>query len=252
MNRKTPLSARSKRSISINGKPVPLNRQQPVSKEELDQLKERKNELLDEKKLLKSRIARLQVQTKRAKNGKPISTTTNLTEQLQKEYKSLKAMIKSQKNEIYNLVRCDMSAVSFELQEEAKIVFLERNRLQEIQLQQQIELNNSQKELEDLVSTDGPEIYKKQQKKISHYDNIIKRYKEVNSRYTKKIKAMRSERAMKETADQEEIRQRSEELERQISEAKEARKAYEEKLKKSQDEHEVIMQQLREKLEIDE
>lgn len=251
MNRKTPLSARSRRSSSLSGKPVPLNRQQPVSKEELDQLKERKNELLDEKKLLKSRIARLQVQTKRAKNGKPNSTPSCLTGQLQKEYNSLVAMIKSQKEEIYRLVRCDMSAVSFELQEEAKVVFLERNRLQEIQLQQQIELNNSQKELEDLVTTDGPDTFKKQQKKIAHYDNILKRYKEVNSRYTKKIKAMRAERAMKETADQEEIRQRSEELERQINEAKEARKAYEEKLKKSQDEHEVVMQQLREKLGID-
>lgn len=251
MNRRTPLSARSRRSISINGKPVPLNRQQPVSKEELDQLKEKKNELLEEKKLLKTQIARLQVQTKRAKNGKPISTTSRLTTQLQKEYNALQVMINSQKNEIYNLLRCDQSAISFELQEEAKVVFLERNRLQEIQLQQQIELNNSQQELDDLVSTDGPDTYKKQQKKIAHYDNIIKRYKEVNSRYTKKIKIMRSERAMKETADQEEIRQRSEELERQINEAKEARKAYEEKLKKSQDEHEVIMQQLREKLELD-
>ncbi|OHT05446.1 hypothetical protein TRFO_26874 [Tritrichomonas foetus] len=253
MNYRAPLSARSRRSISVSTtsstKGVRFNRQQIVSRDEVNQLKEKKNELLEERKLLKSKIARLQVQTKRA--GKPVSSTPHLLNRLKKEYNSLEAMIKEQNEQITKLKKCDETMLHYELREEAKVVFLERSRLQDVQLQQQLDLYESQRELDELVEAEGPNTLKKQKKKMAHYDNIIKKYKDVNSRLTKKIKAMRAVRAAREDVNQAEIKARAEELERQISDAKHARKAYEEKLKKTQEEHVIIMQQLREKLGLD-
>ena len=248
MSYRVPLSSRSQRSTSVNGPPrvvVTFNRQQPVTQQELHQLKNQRNDLVEEKKLLKSRIARLQAQTRRGKN---VSTTPHLMNHLTREYKSLQSMITTQNAEITKLKRSDDAALLHELHEEIKIIWLERKRLQNVQLQQQLELDDSQKELDELVESDGPDTLKMQQKKIAKYERTLRKYKEVNARLAMKIKAMRAERANQEDINQAEIKNRCEELEEQIVKAKTARKNYEEKLKNSQEEHKIIMQKLRDKL----
>lgn len=247
MNR-APLSSRSRRSISINSSvSVPFNRQQTVTKEEVDQLKEKKNELAEEKKLLKSRIARLQVQNKRGQARKPVSTRPDLLNRLTQEYNSLQAMLKQQNQDLANIKRCDIAAICYELQEEAKIVFQERNRMQDMQVQQQIELNKSKRELDDLINSKGPNTLKKQRKKMEHYESILKKYKEVNHRLTAKIQTMKTEQASRQEFNENEMAERSEEIERQIEEAKQSRLNYENMLRNSQEKHQQTLAQLRER-----
>lgn len=238
-----PLSARQAGPYVRQG-PVPsFNRQKPVTKEEIEDLKRQKLLLLEEKKQLKTRIARMQVQNRRG--GKPVTTNKQLHDQLEKEYTTLEKMIDKQQRKVAELTLSDSAALCLELQEECKIILQERMRLQDEQLNQQMLLNESQQELDELVASEGPEMLEKQNERIMQLEAKLARYHHANKKLKAKIQSIRSERAYTEEANNEEVEKRAEELRKQIQEIRSAIAKNEEKYQESEANHEALMNRLK-------
>lgn len=241
MNR--PLTARQAGPYVRQG-PVPsFNRQKPVTKEEIEELKRQKLLLLEEKKQLKTRIARMQVQNRRG--GKPVTTNKQLHEQLEKEHTTLEKLIDKQQQKVAELTLSDNAALCLELQEECKVILQERMRLQDEQLRQQILLNESQEELDALVAAEGPEMLEKQNERMAQLEAKLARYHHANKKLKAKIQSIRSERAYTQDANNEEVERRAEELRKQIQEVQKATAKNEEKYQQSEQNHEALMTRLK-------
>ncbi|OHT03097.1 hypothetical protein TRFO_29563 [Tritrichomonas foetus] len=225
-----------------------INRKQIVTKEEIMVLKSRRNELSEEKKLLKTKIARLQVQTKKiGKLPHVIPNNTSLLEQLQKEYNILENLISSQTQKIRDIKISDNACYISELKEEAIVVHNERLRLQDIQIQMTCEVNKSQEELEDLIRNNSYDVIEKQREKMKKYEEKLAKYKKVNKRLAKKVKVIRRENAQRANLEDAQLEHRKQEILLKIREVRRATKNYEKKLENSKIEHAENVKIIKEK-----
>jgi predicted nucleic acid-binding Zn-ribbon protein len=211
-------------------------------RDEIEGLKRQKLELLEEKKRLRSRLARIEVESQR-----PLRATWNprLITQLDREYHDLQYQIEAQRKELAALKLTDDAATVSELQEEAKIVYLERVRLEQYQVQQQQELSDIRQEYDDLMRAEGPEAIENQQRKIHSYQEKLERYKNANRKLSAKIKTARARRAFDSEEGREKIRVRAEELDQEIAKTREETAELQKLIDESKAEHRAEMRDLR-------
>jgi chromosome segregation ATPase len=221
--------------------PPPFNRQSTVTKEEIDELKRQKLVLLEERKQLRTRIARIEVQNKRG--GAPCSRNKQLEAQLRKQQTALEQLLEDQHQQLEDLRGSDRATLCLELQEEAKILLQEQFRLDDVRIAQEAELELTQRNLDDLLESDGPEMLAQQKEKMVKLQEKIGVYRHANSKLRAKIKSLNQQKA---SANQSEVAQRAEELEEQIKKVREAIGKLEKKYEQSDAEHAEFMQKLRE------
>jgi hypothetical protein len=213
-----------------------------VTKEDIIELKQERQKLLEERTQLKTKIARLEVQSKRS--TRTANTNPQLLNQLDREYLSVEHMIIQQRAQINELLMSDSAAQRQELQEEAKIIYQERIRLQDLQVQQQIALNDAKRELAELLETDGPAVYERQAHKIEALEAKLKRYEHANDKLAAKVKSLKTKKALEEEAATGAIGNRAAQLRAQIREAERATEEIEEKITQSVEKHKNVMKQL--------
>lgn len=255
MSARTPSSARNRglpeKPYSILHDPrrnqgVSRIRATRVTKEDINDLKIEKQRLIEERQQLKAKIVRLETQSKRsARTG---TTNQNLLTQLDREYKSVEHLIMQQRAQINELLRSDNAAERQELQEEAKIIYQERLRLHDLQIQQQIDLNQAKKELDDLLSSDGPAVFEKQARKINELEEKLRKYEKANKKLSEKIKKLKQEKKLQEESQSGAISIRANQLKSQIREVEQKTEEIEAKIKESKQKHEEVMKQIRQSL----
>jgi hypothetical protein len=218
------------------------SRARPVTKEDIIELKLERQKLIEERTQLKTKIARLEVQSKRS--ARTANTNPQLLNQLDREYLSVEHMIMQQRAQINELLMSDSAAQRQELQEEAKIIYQERVRLQELQLQQQITLNDAKRELEDLLASDGPEVYERQAQRIEALEAKLKKYEHANSKLASKVKTLKAKKALEEESAAGAIGNRAAQIRAQIREAERATEEIEDKIAQSVEKHKEVMKSL--------
>ncbi|EAY21157.1 hypothetical protein TVAG_283270 [Trichomonas vaginalis G3] len=217
-----------------------------VTKEDVNDLKIEKQRLIDERTQLKAKIVRLETQSKRStRTG---TSNQNLLTQLDREYKSVEHLIKQQNAQINELLRSDNAAERQELQEEAKIIYQERLRLHDLQCQQQLDLNQAKRELDELLSTNGPAVYEKQANKIQMLEEKLKKYENANAKLAAKIKKLKQEKKIQEETQSGQVGMRAEQLRAQIKEVEQKTDEIEQKIRDSKEKHEKIMKEIRQSI----
>ena len=238
-----PLSSHRSRPFMRQISAPSAARKAPVTKEELDDLKRQKLALLEEKKLLKTKIARMEVQTKRG--DRPLTTNKQLWDQLNREYNALEKIIEDQHRQVAELNLSDRAALCLELKEECKIVLQERLRLQDVQLNQQLALNDSKRELDELLENDGPDVIPEQNERIRKLEAKLHKYHHANKKLKAKVRSLREARAYSADTNNEEVQRRSEQIKRQIRDVEEATRKNNEKYEQSRERHEALVKKLR-------
>ncbi|OHS96066.1 hypothetical protein TRFO_37822 [Tritrichomonas foetus] len=232
-------------SLLIDSHPEPVSvkaKQRPITKDDINELKIERQKLIDERTQLKTKIARLEVQSKRS--ARTSNANPQLLSQLDREYKTVEHLIMQQRAQINELLMSDNAAQRQELQEEAKIIFMERTRLMDMQLQQQISLNEAKKELSELLANDGPTVYEKQANRINSLEAKLKKYLSANEKLTSKVKTLKSKKALEEEAATGTIGTRANQIRAQIRDAERATEDIEEKIAKSIQKHKEVMKSL--------
>jgi DNA repair exonuclease SbcCD ATPase subunit len=211
-------------------------------RDEIDSLKRQKVELIEEKKRLQARLNRIDIESQR-----PIRAVVNprLITQLDREYRDLLQQVEAQRRELTALKQSDEAAVVSELQEEVKMVYLEKVRLEQYQVQQQQELREITQEYEDLMRNEGPEALERQQQKIASYQEKLEKYKHANHKLSSKIKTARANRAFDNEDGRERIRARAEELDQQIEKTKRETEELQRQIDESRAQHRMEMRALR-------
>lgn len=238
-----PLSSHRPRAFMRQASAQCAARRAPVTKEEIDELKRQKLTLEEERRLLKTKIARMEVQTKRG--DRPLTTNKQLWDQLNREYNALEKIIEDQHRQVAELNLSDRAALCLELKEECKIVLQERLRLQDVQLNQQLALNDSKKELDELLATDGPDVIPGQIERIKKLEAKLRKYHHANKKLKAKVRSLREARAYTADTNTEEVERRAEQIRRQIRDVEEATKRNNEKYEQSRERHEALVKKLR-------
>jgi chromosome segregation ATPase len=217
-----------------------------VSKDDVNDLKIEKQQLIDERTQLKAKIVRLEAQSKRSTRAG--TSNKNLLTQLDKEYKSVEHLVMQQRAQINQLLRSDNAAERQELQEEAKNIYQERLRLQDLQLQQQKELSDAKMELDELLRTNGPAIYEKQNQKIKVLEDKLMKYENANARLAEKIRKLKEEKRTQDESQAGQINSRADQLRMQIKEVEDKTAEIEEKIRASKENHEKVMDRIRQSI----
>jgi vacuolar-type H+-ATPase subunit I/STV1 len=219
--------------------PVPqFNRKTPVTKEEVLELTRQKQLLLDEKRHLVARIARAEDQNKHG--GRPVSTNQQLYSQRNKELRALERVIAEQQRTIAELNLSDEATLCRELEEDAKIVFQEHLRLQDLQTELQRKLAECEKRLDDLVETEGPKVIPKQCEVIKELEEKLGRYKRANRKLKKKLEGQRPQQTP-----EDQISARIGELSQQIAVVEAAKNRNRERMEEARLKHSEAIEKLR-------
>jgi len=190
----------------------------------------------------KTKIARLEVQSKRS--ARTATVNPHLLTQLDREYKAVEHMIMQQRAQINELLMSDNAAQRQELQEEAKIIYQERARLQDLQLEQQIALNDAKRELAELLATDGPAVFERQQRRIESLEEKLGKYEHANEKLAAKVKSIRAKRVLEEESEAGAIGTRAAQIRAQIRDTERATREIEDRIAQSIEKHKQVMKTL--------
>ncbi|OHT01232.1 hypothetical protein TRFO_32019 [Tritrichomonas foetus] len=205
-------------------------------REEIESLNAQKMQLISKKEDLEHKIDVLQ----RTCHYKPSQSIHG--SELDDEYQALLDYIEQQKEEIYRLKQTDEAALRQELQEEIKTAYLERMRLQDIQIQQQKDYNDVRDKLDNLNEKEGPDASIKLKEKIEHYESVLEKYKKANHKLKGRIETMKANKAFSDEKGRKKVQKRQEEIANEIIKT---RKEIAELERKIEDEKEDHRQKLR-------
>lgn len=230
--------------IDLHPDPIPLKaKNRPITNEDIHDLKIERQKLIDERTQLKSKIARLEVQSK--KSAKTSNVNPALISQLDHEYKTVEHLIMQQRAQINELNMSDNAAQRQELQEEAKIIYMEKIRLSNQINQEEIALDDLRQQLDYLEHSDGSEVFNRQQKRIEQLETKFKKYSKENERLSARVKTLRTRKQLEEEAASGNVGNMANQLRAQIKEIEKATDEVDEKIKNSIEKHKQVMQNLK-------
>lgn len=230
-----------KSSLEIN---VMHNRN--ITKEDIENLVKERNNLLIERKNLKARIARLEMQSKRA-NRTAHQNQCVLTH-VDQEYRAIEHEIVEKRAEINSLISSDKAAQWHELRESIRLAFEEQLRLQDQQVEKQIYINDTKAQWEELMRTDGPDVYQCQKEIIEQLKQKLEKYKKSNMRLEKKIQTLRDKRDIQNDIQDKQPGGTVSLLRAQIKQAENASAGIEDRIQKAITKHSEVMKQLHNRL----
>ena len=215
-----------------------------ITHDDINRLKIEKSQLVDEISTLKARIARLEMQTRRTK--RTANENARFLTHTDFEYRSVEHLLIQQRAEINELLMSDKAAQTHELKESLKLIYEEQERLKDIQLEKQMEINDAKNEWEEILRTDGPDVYDQQSLILSELNEKLQKFKKANLKLEHKVAKMRDQREIETslTDESEAPKKQSEKLRRLIREEEKAVKEMDEKIEASIQQHAQIMKQL--------
>jgi hypothetical protein len=200
-----------------------------VTNEEIQDLKRWRLGLLDEKQQLLARIARTEAQNKRSRpHNRPFDglemhrPNAQLYRELDREQQALHRFISEQKQQLASLERSDNAALCRELEEDAKIVFQEKLRLEDYRAELRRALAQDERVLELLQESDGPGVLPRQNETMRVLGAKLAKYKNANRKLKRRIRRLTAESSMAGRIDDGAVERRAQDLERQIADVKAA------------------------------
>ena len=160
------------------------NSKDPVTIDEIISLKREKQNLTQERYLLKAKLARFNDASRRPN---PPNRNQQIANSLEKQVKTLEQLISVKKAEIAELIGSDRAALVTELQEESKMLHLESQRLKKAKQDTELELKRLSMELEVACEKYSPQVLSKQGKEIKKVEKDIEQQKTRNDIVQKKI-----------------------------------------------------------------
>jgi chromosome segregation ATPase len=223
-------------STYVRQGPVPdFDRQTPVTQDEVLDLLCHRNVLLEEKRLLLARIARVDKQNKRG--GRPASANQQLSRELNKEVKALEKAVAEKKRIIAELNLSDRAAQCRELEEDAKIVFQDRLRLRDLQSEREQTLEECEKRLDQLIEAEGPALIPEQEETIKALEEKLEKYRHANQKLKQRLEGQEKMEGK--------VAERIGELERQIEEVREATEKNRGRIEEERLKHSEAIEKLR-------
>ena len=148
------------------------------SGDDLTILKREKQNLIQEKSLLKAKIVRMN-----SINKHPRQHIANLAVQnsLEKEVRQIEQITASKRAEIALIKASDRAAVIEELQEECLMLYMEIKRVQKLKKETETNRKNVSEQLKKAKELYSPEIISMQQKEIEYLQNEIKKQADRNA-----------------------------------------------------------------------
>ena len=239
----------NRRIFTLRSEPTSARRpKETVKQSDIQCLKVRKQQLLEERKLLKAKIAHL---TTPGATVPPGAGGERVVKQMEQKYRSLSKQVARQNTEIEDLLRSDAAVERQELVEEGKILYQEILRIEE----EKEELNKITREINDeyqaLLQANGQKRCKKQNERILELKAMIRKCEEENRVLENKIDRAKQD-GNSEFIQNDDIRQEIEEtraktkdVERRIKESTKSHKETMERLKASFDARGIDSSQIR-------
>ena len=215
-----------------------------ITKEDIDRLKVEKNQLLSEISTLKARIARLEMQTRRTK--RTANENARFLTHLDFEYRSVEHLLIQQRAEINALLMSDKAAQSHELKESLKLIYEEQERLKDIQLEKQMEINDAKNEWEEILRTDGPDVYDQQTIILNELNGKLAKFKKANEKLDHKVAKMKDQKELESSiVDETDLsKKQTDKLRKLIKAEEKSIREMDEKIQSSIKQHAQIMKQL--------
>jgi hypothetical protein len=154
-----------------------------------------------------------------------------------REYCALAQEVVAMRAELTLLLRSDNALQRDELQEEAKVLYQEWCRLQDLTIEQQIALSDAKKERDDGTPEDAPATYDRQAKQIAELTAKVARYEHANVKLAQKIKKLRAAKGEAAGDSGEEIAQQIEHVEKETTDV-------EERIRRAKENHQKVMSAL--------
>jgi chromosome segregation ATPase len=136
-----------------------------------------------------------------------------------------------------------------ELQEEAKVLYQEWKRLQDVTFQQQIAISDAQKELDELLAEEGPAQFERQSAQIAELQEKLKKYEHANTKLDRKVRQLAAQREKEQASQSDAAAAEIADLNKQIEEVERATREVQENIEKSKERHQQVMRSLQASLE---
>lgn len=175
------------------------NTRESLTVDDIVSLKRDKQILLQERSMLKAKLARY---ASFNRHSKAPQRNQQIATSLEKQVHTLEQVTATKRAEIAELFLSDKASLITELQEESKMLYLELNRLQKEKQNVESELRSVIAQIEDRNQRYSPAVLQKQQKTIKHLEKEIENQKEKNEQL--KTKLQEAEKAKEELKKSEE------------------------------------------------
>ena len=194
-------------------------KREPITQEEILNLKLEKQRLLEERTRIKTKITHFADKSK-----KPPSVRSKQVQQsLERQIKTLESMVEERKEQLHSIIYSDRAAEITELQEESKILALEIIRLQQSKKDSQSELKNAEVRVGYMNNEYSDEKLMKRKKKVLELEQSILAQTDRNDRLRQDIELLKEQQKEREESEEnQKLLEEIQKLKDQIQEEKRA------------------------------
>jgi chromosome segregation ATPase len=211
-------------------------------------LRQQLQQLTEERDRLKAQLQkRAELQSKRP--PRVLAVSPQFTSPSDREYATLSQQVLELRAQLAQIMQSDNAFRREELQEEAKVLYQEWKRLQDVTFQQQIAVSDAQKELDELLAEDGPAQFERQSNQITELQEKLKKYEHANAKLDRKVKKLAAQREREAESQNGAAAAEIADLKRQIEEVERATREVQENIQKSKERHQQVMKSLQASLE---
>lgn len=217
-----------------------------ITTDDIVNLKREKQNLIQERTLLKAKLARF---ADINRHPKAAGRNQQIANSLEKQVRTLEQLTASKRAEIAQLIYSDRAAVITELQEESKMLHLELMRLKKTKQETEAELRRVSAELEEACQKYSPDVLNKQQKQIKTLERDISAQQARNEKLKQKIELMQKEQEENNYDDANaKIQKQIDDLKAKIREEKNAIAQLDKQMQQMSEDHANEMQELQSQL----
>ncbi|EAX97549.1 hypothetical protein TVAG_006800 [Trichomonas vaginalis G3] len=224
-----------------------------ISIEEIMELKREKQNLIQERNILRAKITRFADLAKRTNSNGSInprnrgkSRNAIIANTLQNQIDSLTRQIAQKRSETQQLMFSDKAVEITELQEEAKMLFMEAMRLEREKKEVELQYKEAQENLERINANYSSSVIAEQSKQINQLEKEISLQRQRNEILRSKISAIKEEQKTKSYIDAtEKVKNKIEEIKKKIQAEKEAIRALDQETELVKIAHKERMENLR-------
>ena len=222
------LSSRTQYQSVYFSKDPPSQNPDELTPEDIEKLKKEKKALLDERSLLKAKIAHF---GRFSQKSSAPQRNKQIVQSLEKQIQFLEQMTTQKREEINQILQSDRAAIIRELQEESKVLQLELFRLQNSKNEAEQHFREISLQLEEANRKYSSNAIVRQNRTIKLLERDLQEQKEKNQNLKERLKQLKEQR------EEEERKSLNPKLQKQIEEMKS--KIEEEKTKISQLDKEI-------------
>jgi vacuolar-type H+-ATPase subunit I/STV1 len=176
--------------ISRNQFTAIKNSRESLTTDDITNLKREKQNLIQERSLLKARLARY---ANFNRHPKPPGRNQHIANSLEQQVRTLEQLTAAKRAEIAQLIYSDRAAVISELQEESKMLHLELMRLRKSKQESEASLRDVTAQLKEACEKYSPAVLARQDKTIKNLEREIAAQRAKNDTIKEKVAQMKAE-----------------------------------------------------------